>query len=293
MATASHEAIVNLINGLFKTRHPPGSKVDFPNTVIVNDDLKQIVTDIEILIDEKHLYHIEAEIDNNLNIALRMFRYGYERGLKRKTAGRDGVITIPFPKARVLYWETTKNTLDTARLRLIFPDGTPHEFSVGTFKVLEHSPGDLAKRKLLLLLPFYILKLRKQVVAAKTSAKRRALSGELGATFKQIVETLDAAEQSGILTKPDKQLILNQLDILFSQIYEPYKEFKEVTKMKDTVLLSRFEQAELKAELTKSLEIAKNLLVDGLNPERVAKATKLPLAKVKALLKNLNAKQTA
>jgi hypothetical protein len=173
MATASSEAIISLINGLFKTKHPPGGTVSFPSTVIVNDELKQIITDIEILIDGKHLYHIEAEIDNKLNIALRMFRYGYERGLGRKNAGKDGVITIPFPKARVLYWETTKNTPDTAWLRLIFPDGTPHEFKVETFKVLEHSPGELAKKKLSLLLPFYILKLRKQVVAATLRKQRK------------------------------------------------------------------------------------------------------------------------
>jgi hypothetical protein len=48
MATASHEAIISLINGLFKTKHPPGGAVSFPNTVTVNDGLKQIVSDIEI-----------------------------------------------------------------------------------------------------------------------------------------------------------------------------------------------------------------------------------------------------
>jgi hypothetical protein len=122
-------------------------------------------------------------------------------------------------------------------------------------------------------------------VAAKTSAKRRALSGELGATFKQIVETLDDAEKSALLTKDDKQVILGQLEILFSQIYEPYKEFAEVTKMKDDIILSTGEKMVMKAELANSLEIAKNLLADGLSPERVARNTKLPLAKVKALLK--------
>jgi hypothetical protein len=42
-----------------------------------------------------------------------------------------------------------------------------------------------------------------------------------------------------------------------------------------------------------SLEIAKNLLADGLNPTKVAKNTGLPLAKVKALLKKSKTKQPA
>jgi predicted transposase/invertase (TIGR01784 family) len=42
-------------------------------------------------------------------------------------------------------------------------------------------------------------------------------------------------------------------------------------------------KAEGKAE--KALEVAKNLLADGLSPERVAKNTGLPLRTVNALLK--------
>jgi hypothetical protein len=48
-----------------------------------------------------------------------------------------------------------------------------------------------------------------------------------------------------------------------------------------------------KWEDNKALEIAKSFLADGLSPERVAKNTGLPLAKVKALLKTTKIKQTA
>jgi hypothetical protein len=49
-----------------------------------------------------------------------------------------------------------------------------------------------------------------------------------------------------------------------------------------------------KWETNKSLEIARNLLADGLSPERVARNTGLPLAKVKALLKTtVKMKQSA
>jgi transcriptional regulator NrdR family protein len=293
MQTASHEAIITFVNALFKTSHPANSRVEFPNTVTVTSDLKQIISDIEILINGKHHYHMEAQVDNDLNIALRMFEYGYQRGLKSRTADKSGVITVRLPKARVLYWETTKNAPDWAVLRLVFPDDTVHEYKIETFKVLNHTIGDLAKKKLLLLLPFSILKLRKQVEAAKTSQKRRELSDDVAATLKQVFQTLDAAEKAAILTKADKEAILDQVDILFAQIYEPFTEFKEVTKMVDTIILSRVEKAELKAELNNSLKIAKNLLSDGDSPEKVARNTGLPLAKVKALLKEPKAKRTA
>jgi hypothetical protein len=101
------------------------------------------------------------------------------------------------------------------------------------------------------------------------------------------VEALDDAEKSALLTKEDRQVILGQLEIIFSQIYEPYKEFEEVTKMKDDIILSTGE----KMLLANNLEIARNLLADGLSPERVARNTGLPLAKVKALLKTTRVKQ--
>jgi hypothetical protein len=96
-----------------------------------------------------------------------LVRYGYERGLKQKTTGKDGVITIHFPKALVLYWETTK--------------------------------------------------------------------------------------------------------------------------MRDTILMGPIE----KVEVRKSLEIARNMLTLGISPEKAAQATKLPLAKVKALLKTTKVQQIA
>jgi hypothetical protein len=67
---------------------------------------------------------------------------------------------------------------------------------------------------------------------------------------------------------------------------------KEAAKMsKSTLTLEQvFEDVgwtakwEARAKERNSLEIAKNLLIDGDSPEKVAKATQLPLAKVKALL---------
>jgi hypothetical protein len=102
------------------------------------------------------------------------------------------------------------------------------------------------------------------------------------------------AEQSALLTKEDKQIILGQLEILFSQIYEPYKEFEEVRKMKDDIILSTGEKMVMKAELDKSLKIARNMLNTGISPEKAAKIAELPLRKVKALLKTtVKMKQSA
>jgi hypothetical protein len=48
-----------------------------------------------------------------------------------------------------------------------------------------------------------------------------------------------------------------------------------------------------RTKVANSLEIARNFIADGDSPERVARNTGLPLAKVKALLKKTKVKQIA
>jgi hypothetical protein len=79
------------------------------------------------------------------------------------------------------------------------------------------------------------------------------------------------------------------------------KTLKEVIKMsKSTLTLEQVfidvgwtAKWEAKAGAEYSLKIAKNFLSDGDSPEKVARNTGLPLAKVKALLKTVKMKQTA
>ena len=156
----SSGAIVQFINGLFDTAYPVDSTVEYPSTETVTDDLTHVVSDMLILIGGKHLYHIEAQINNDENMALRVFNYGYLEGLKRKTI-EDDLITIPFPAAKIIYWETTPKTPDTVTLRLQFPDGNHYDYGVDTFKFLDHSIQELEEKKMSILLPFYVLKLRK------------------------------------------------------------------------------------------------------------------------------------
>jgi hypothetical protein len=48
-----------------------------------------------------------------------------------------------------------------------------------------------------------------------------------------------------------------------------------------------------RTKVENSIEIARSYLADGDSPERVAKNTGLPLAKVKSLLKTTKVKQSA
>jgi hypothetical protein len=65
---------------------------------------------------------------------------------------------------------------------------------------------------------------RKERALRRQNAIRMACGGSFAA--------LEEAEQPGVLTKADKEVALDRLNIPFTQIYNPFTEFKEATKMK-------------------------------------------------------------
>ncbi|GHV75086.1 hypothetical protein AGMMS49940_23880 [Spirochaetia bacterium] len=278
----SQGAIVQFINGLFNTDYPVDSRVDYPSTETITDDLTHVVSDMLILIGGEHLYHIEAQINNDENMALRVFNYGYLEGLKRKTV-EDALITIPFPDARIIYWETTHKTPDTVTLRLQFPDGNHYDYGVDTFKFLDHSIHELEEKKLSILLPFYMLKLRKRVTAAQSSQQRQELSELMKNILEELIRTVDHSTQNGLMTKEDMRTVVNLLGRLYADLYKSYEEFKGASTMVQEVLLTYSEEAALKAELKRSEEIAGSLVQLGMDIEKIAEITKLDIETVKNL----------
>ncbi|MDR3076337.1 MAG: hypothetical protein LBU26_03460, partial [Synergistaceae bacterium] len=210
----SNVAVINFINGLFGTDHPTDSTVDYPNTENVSKKLRRLMSDTIVIIGGVHVYHVEAEISYNADIALRVFEYGFAEGLRTKEASEDGKISIKFPGARVIYWETTAETPDEAVLSLEFPDGGHYNYRVRVFKFLEHGIGELEAQKLTILLPFYVLKLRKMTVRAKSSARRAELAAEMKSILGELVEAVERGGQTGLMDESDKRTVLEHMERL-------------------------------------------------------------------------------
>jgi hypothetical protein len=155
----SRKALICLINAQFHTGYPLDSPVEYLNTEHISKHQGHLFSDSVIMIDRKHLYHFEAEIRNDPDLVLRMFIYGFEIGRERRdtsTAKKTGGIVIRFPRARIFYWAPNSKTPDKLSLTLVFPDGTPHKFTVETYKPLEHSIKELEEKQMVLLLPFHV-----------------------------------------------------------------------------------------------------------------------------------------
>jgi hypothetical protein len=296
---ASPRAVVAMVNGLFAADYPLDSPVSFPNKETVTEDLGVFVSDMTLLIGGE-VFHIEAQIDDDLNMALRMFRYGYHEAIRRPRTGEDGVLTITFPQMRVLYWETTKKPPDNLTLRIVFPDLSGHDFVVPAFKVLEHEVEELEERRLALLLPFYVLKYRKAVKAAKSEAERLALLPAMEGTLRRLLEAIGGLRAAGILTEADEEIILGEIDILYTELYEPYKGFREAKAMVDERIMTRFDKLRMEVraeaiaegraegeargraegEAKGKVEVARNLFKAGVSEDIITRATGLAIADI-------------
>jgi hypothetical protein len=67
-------------------------------------------------------YLMEAQIDEDKTIALRVFQYGFAAARQTRRMSEDGSrITLTMPEARAIYWESANKIPDTVTLRLEFP----------------------------------------------------------------------------------------------------------------------------------------------------------------------------
>ena len=81
--------------------------------------------------------------------------------------------------AIVIYLEPGPSTPDTLLVHITGMDGAAHTFTYPTLKLLDYTVEELEERNLSILLPFYLLKLRKRVQPARTAEKRQTLAGQM------------------------------------------------------------------------------------------------------------------
>jgi hypothetical protein len=224
--------VICLINAQFHTGYPLDSPVEYLNTEHISKHLGRLFSDSVIMIGRKHIFHFEAEIRNKPDMVLRMFIYGFEIGRERRDtnpAKKTGGIVIRFPQAKIFYWAPNSKTPDKLSLTLVFPDGTPHEFTAETYKPLEHSIAELEEQRMVLLLPFHVLKLRAAAKRARTAADRRKLAADMAELMKSLVAATKQSVRDKILTEAERVNILDLMTRLQNEVYSEYTEIEETT----------------------------------------------------------------
>lgn len=223
--TLSNLAMVNMINGLFHTSYPPDSTITYPNKEFVNRLLKNRLADVFITINGVHTYHIEAQIQKDESIVLRIFEYGFHYAMEN--AGEEMV--LHFPEPMVIYLSSEKNIPKESVLRLDFGTQGYFEYRVKNFVYLEHDIIEINQRKLVVLIPFQLLRLKDIVSKSPTKENFQKLQKLIQ---DDIIYSIEANLKVGNITFEDADQLRELTRQLYAHLYAHYFEIGGCEDMK-------------------------------------------------------------
>ena len=225
--TLSDKAVINLINGLFGTDYPTNSKITYNWTEHEDKELKRTLSDSILTINNRDIYHIEAKITEDEEIVFRVFEYGFGHAYKNRIY-EDGIETMIFPRPCIIYLDEGKKDKipDEYTLVLKFEDQGEFSYKVPVFKLQSISLQELNDKKLIALLPFLLLKLRKKIEKIRSKENMEELQ-EL--VVNDIINNIDRNAEIGNISSTDGMDLKALTSMLYMQIYAKYQEMEEFT----------------------------------------------------------------
>jgi hypothetical protein len=260
------------------------SEIVYNWTESVDDKLGKTISDTIITINGVYKFHIEVEISgDNDTMAVRMFEYAFRDAVKYPRTESNKII-LNLPEARIIYLEHNEKTPDMVEIVFNFQGQGVYEYRVKAEKLLNYTVEDLDKSGRVILMPLYLLKLRKEIRRSYRT-KSKELAQELKSLIKSCIISIETNENQGNISANDANVILDLLGTLYEQLYGDYEIFKNegVGNVLTDTLVLRTDLLALASEkkiLEKTFEIAKEMLSDGEAVEKIEKFTKLPMAQI-------------
>jgi len=242
--TLPSTAVVNLINGLFDTQYPTDSTITYNWTEFEKEDLRRILADTILTINGRYSYHLEAQMEEDETIILRVFDYGYAYAF-RTAEEQEGRYCLNFPEPKVIYLYSAKRIPDEYCMELNFGKQGTFIYRVSTCKFQEISTEELNARKMVILIPFMLLRVRELL------RKKRSLENlELLQTLIQddIIESINENLALGNITVQDAQKLRRYTHKLYEHVYSRYEEMEELNEMTDESLMLDIDIIEKKHE---------------------------------------------
>ncbi len=225
--TLSNKAVINLINGLFGTNYPTDSIITYNWTEHEDKDLKRTLSDSILTINGRDSYHIEAQMTEDEGIVFRVFEYGFGHAYKNRVLERGGERMI-FPQPCIIYLDEGKKDRlpDEYTLILQFKNQGEFTYKVPVVKLQNISLQELHDKKLIVLLPFLLLKLRKRLEKMRTKENLEELQCLV---MNDIIRTINRNEEMGNISRTDALDLIDLTTKLYLKIYSKYKELEDFT----------------------------------------------------------------
>ena len=150
------ELIVPVFNEIFGTNYP----LDVSLEQLRNEHQTlngEKITDSYFRIGKKG-YHFECQSTGDSKMVIRMVEYDFAISIEN-VKKENGIFRMRFPHSAVIYLRGTRKK--SLRMELIMPDGKIVRYQVPVLCVQKYTKDEIFQKKLLFLLPFYIMRYEK------------------------------------------------------------------------------------------------------------------------------------
>lgn len=103
------------------------------------------------------LYHVECQSTPDNTMIVRMVEYDFAIALERADLTGE-IAEMKMPRSCVLYLRHNSNTPDVLRMKVVFSNGQSVIYQVPVVKVQQYTKGEIFQKRLLMFLPFYIMR---------------------------------------------------------------------------------------------------------------------------------------
>lgn len=290
----SKKVMINLLNGLFNEDYDYRKvRMEYSNSEFVDDDFERLYGDVFITIrteNKSFSYHIEFQTLNDNSMAIRMFRYGFEKAVEQYGDEIGCETILYYPKQLVIFLEENKNIKNELYFRLRLPDEQEIKFKVPVMKYWEYCAEDLKDKKMYALLPLQVFKSRKSIKAIYDNAgirheeKARLINNEFEKLIVVIKSTLGIVGElysSSEIIGSDLEKILRVLTNITEYLYKKYGEYTSVSKEVENMVTTLYNPAIKEEGIREGIEkgrknVAINMLKENLDIDLVVKFTGLP-----------------
>lgn len=242
--TLSSGAVINLINGLYGTNYAKDSIITYNWTEFVADDLKRILADTIITINNVDTYHMEAQMTEDEDIIFRVFEYSFSHAGRTRVSDRYGC-RLNLPQPKIIYLYSSENVPDEYTLSMYVGNEKLADYKVSVFKFLETDTKTLNDKKMVILIPFALLKMRKAMEKERTAENQAALQSIIQ---NDIIGSVEQNLAAGNITVADAQKLKRLSYKLYEHIYSHYNELEVLTEMTDESLMLDVDILEKKHE---------------------------------------------
>lgn len=155
MVHKTPQLIVPFVNEAFGRSYPSNTPVvQFSNE---HEGLRGTNIDDSVFRLGNKIYHVECQSTSDSNMVVRMIEYDFAIALEQAIAAGEPY-EMDFPSSCVLFLRHTASTPNVLSLKVNIPNGESFLYEAKVVKAQSYESDEIFEKKLLLLLPYYLMR---------------------------------------------------------------------------------------------------------------------------------------